>query len=60
MGTYTVAGTYEDRAGDRSFETAIDAPNEEVATERAYATMGSRHGLKRTEMTVDSVEEAAQ
>ncbi|MFC4406779.1 50S ribosomal protein L18Ae [Haloarchaeobius iranensis] len=56
MSQFTVRGTFQAREGDRPFETTVDAPNENVAREHTFATFGSQHGLKRTQMTVTEVE----
>jgi large subunit ribosomal protein LX len=55
MSTFTVRGSFQSRDGMQSFETEIDAPNENVAEERTYAEFGSRHGLKRTELEIEEV-----
>jgi large subunit ribosomal protein LX len=56
MSTFTVRGSFQARDGPQSFETEIDAPNEDVATEHTYAEFGSKHGLKRTQVEIDEVE----
>ena len=56
METYTVSGRWQARDGWQSFETEIQAENEDVATEHAYAEFGSRHGLKRTQIEIEGVQ----
>jgi large subunit ribosomal protein LX len=56
MTEYTVTGTWLEREGWQDFETAVTAPNADVAEERAYATIGSRHGHKRSEIEIEEVE----
>ena len=56
MSEFTVTGRYRSRDGWRDFATSIDADNEAVAEEHAYATLGSRHGLKRTQIEISGVE----
>ncbi|MEF8883070.1 MAG: 50S ribosomal protein L18Ae [Halapricum sp.] len=56
MSTFTVRGSFQARDGPQSFEKDIDAPNEDVATERTYATFGSEHGLKRTQIEITEVQ----
>ncbi|NIX25878.1 MAG: 50S ribosomal protein L18a [Actinobacteria bacterium] len=56
MSTYTVRGRYQTRDGWSRFESAVDAPNESVARERAYANLGSQHGLKRRQIDLREVE----
>jgi large subunit ribosomal protein LX len=55
MSTFTVRGSFQARDGPQEFETEIEAPNEDVATERTYAEFGSQHGLKRTQIDIDEV-----
>jgi large subunit ribosomal protein LX len=55
MTEFTVTGRWQGRDGWQPFETEISAPNEDVATEHAYATFGSRHGLKRTQIEIAEV-----
>ncbi len=52
---YTVHGRYEARGGWSSFEKRVEAPNEDVATERTYAELGSQHRLKRTQIEIEEV-----
>jgi len=58
MSQYTVSGRFQTRDGWSPFSTGIEADNESVAEEHAYATIGSRHGLKRTQIEIDGVEQA--
>ena len=58
MSEFTVTGRYRSRDGWRQFATAIEAENESVAEEHAFATLGSRHGLKRTQIEIEEVESA--
>jgi len=55
MSEYTVSGSFAARDGYQAFETTIEAPNEDVARDRAYAEFGSKHGLKRTQVEIDEV-----
>jgi large subunit ribosomal protein LX len=56
MTTFTVRGRYQSRDGWSPFETAVEAPNEAVARERAYANLGSQHGLKRRQIDLEEVD----
>lgn len=56
MSEYTVRGRFQSRDGWEPFETAVGAPNEDVAVERCYANFGSRHGLKRRQIDVEEVD----
>ena len=56
MSEYTVTGTFQARDGWQSFETEIEAPNEDVAEEHALAEFGSQHGLKRSQVEIEGVD----
>ncbi|MFB6362363.1 MAG: 50S ribosomal protein L18Ae, partial [Halobacteriales archaeon] len=56
MSTYRVAGEYQSRDGWSPFESTVEAPNEDVARERAYANLGSQHGLNRRQIDLEEVE----
>jgi large subunit ribosomal protein LX len=55
MSEYTVSGRFQARDGWQEFETSVEAPNEDVARERTYANIGSRHGKKRTQVELGEV-----
>ncbi len=55
MTEYTVTGSFKAREGWQAFESTVEAPNEDVAEERAYAEFGSQHNLKRTQIEVEEV-----
>jgi len=59
MSQFTVSGRFQSRDGYSEFNTAVEAPNEDVARERVYANIGSQHGLKRTQIEIDDVAEEA-
>jgi large subunit ribosomal protein LX len=56
MSEFTVRGRYPARYGDQAFEKQVEAPNEDVAVERAYAELGSQHGLKRARIEISGVD----
>ena len=56
MSEFIVRGSFPARYGEQEFEKTVEAPNEDVAVERAYAEFGSQHGLKRTQIDVDGVD----
>ena len=55
MSTYTVRGSFPARDGAQEFEKEVEAPNEDVATERVFSEFGSQHALKRTQISIDEV-----
>jgi len=54
---FNIEGTM--RKGPRRifFRQTLDAPNEKMAIERAYALIGSRHRAKRNQIKFTKVEE---
>jgi len=56
MSEFTVRGQFQARDGWQEFETSLEAENENVAREHAYANFGGRYGLKRTQVDVEEVE----
>ncbi len=56
MSAFTIRGRFKTRDGWSPFETTVDGENENVAEEHAYATLGSRHGLKRSDIDIEEVE----
>ncbi|RQG94539.1 50S ribosomal protein L18Ae [Natrarchaeobius chitinivorans] len=57
MSQYTVTGRFKNRDGFAEFETTIDAENENVAREHTLSQLGSQHGLKRTQIELEEVEQ---
>ena len=55
MSEFTVSGRFQSRNGWSQFATTVEAPNETVAQDRAYARFGSEHGLKRTQIELEEV-----
>ena len=57
MSEFTVTGRFQGRQGYRSFQKTVEAPNEAVARDHILSRLGSEHGLKRTQIELDEVEE---
>ncbi|MFB6155559.1 MAG: 50S ribosomal protein L18Ae [Haloferacaceae archaeon] len=57
MSEFTVTGRFQGRSGYRSFEKTVEASNESVAREHIYSLLGSEHGLKRTKIELDEINE---
>jgi len=57
MPEYKVAGRFEPGGEERDFTQVVEAENEDVAREHTYATLGSRHRLKRTQIEIEEVNE---
>ena len=60
MSQFAVSGRFQSRDGFSEFNTVVEAPNEDVARERVYANVGSRHGLKRTQIEIDAIDAEAE
>ncbi|AEH35932.1 50S ribosomal protein L18Ae [Halopiger xanaduensis] len=60
MSQFTVTGRFQTRDGFAEFETTIEAENENVAREHAYAELGSQHNLKRTQIELEDVVESEE
>ena len=59
MSEFTVTGRYRARDGWQAFTKTVEAPNEDVARERILSLVGSQHGVKRTGVELEGVEEVA-
>ncbi|MFP4174539.1 MAG: 50S ribosomal protein L18Ae [Halobacteriales archaeon] len=57
MQKYEVRGKFEPGGKKRDFTQVVEAENADVARERTYANLGSRHRLKRTQIEIDEVNE---
>ena len=55
MNQFTVSGRFEARDGWETFQTEIEAENDNVAREYVLSNFGSRHGLKRRQIEIDEV-----
>jgi large subunit ribosomal protein LX len=60
MTEYVISGRFQSRDGYREFTKTVEAPNEDVAREFAYARLGSEHGLKRVQIELDDVGSAEE
>ncbi len=60
MTEYEVTGEFEPGGERRSFTTTVEAENEDVARERVYSNLGSKHRLKRNQIEIEAVTEAAE
>jgi large subunit ribosomal protein LX len=57
MSEFTVTGRYRSRGGWQAFTKTVEAPNGDVAREHVYSLVGSQHGVKRTGVELERVEE---
>lgn len=57
MSEFTVTGRYRARDGWQVFTKTVEAPNENVAREHILSLVGSQHGVKRTGIELEGVEE---
>ena len=58
MARFVVKGVLKLGGEERPFSREFDAPGEQRARERAYSYFGSKHGLRRSDVEIRSVEEA--
>lgn len=57
MKGFRIVGSFKDTRSIQNFSVEIAGEDEAAARERALSTLGSRHKLKRWEITIDSVTE---
>ncbi len=58
MANYQVKGVFYPGSEKHVFEKEVDADNEELAQERIYTDLGSKHRVKRTQIEIREVNEA--
>ncbi|WP_406600981.1 50S ribosomal protein L18Ae [Methanolobus mangrovi] len=58
MKTFQVKGTFKAGVGWEKFTKIIESQNEKNALDKVYSLFGSKHGLKRSLIKIDSVNEA--
>lgn len=58
MKTFQVKGTFKAGVTWEKFTKVVESQNEKNALEKVYSLFGSKHGLKRNFVKIDSVEEA--
>ncbi|KAB1192775.1 MULTISPECIES: 50S ribosomal protein L18Ae [Haloferax] len=58
MSQFTISGRFTSRGVTHEFTKTVDAPNENVARERAFSLIGSEHGIKRTKVDLTEVSAA--
>ncbi len=52
---FELTGKYRERDVWKPFSKVIAAPNEKIAKEWAFATIGSKHHLKRNYITIKTI-----
>ena len=57
MKGFRIKGSFEDVRKKQVFSIEMAAENKEAAREAALSTLGSRHKLKRWEITIDDIVE---
>ncbi|AKB84752.1 50S ribosomal protein L18Ae [Methanococcoides methylutens] len=58
MQNYVVKGTFKAGHSWENFTKTIESQNEKNAREKTYSIFGSKHGLNRSLIKIDSVVEA--
>ncbi|MDR2944648.1 MAG: 50S ribosomal protein L18a [Methanosarcinales archaeon] len=57
MTNYLISGKFKPGFLWEKFAKTIESENEKNALEKVYSTMGSKHGLKRRSIVVESIQE---
>jgi len=58
MKTFQVKGTFKAGIAWEQFTKVIESQNEKNAVDKVYSIFGSKHGLKRNLIKIESVAEA--
>ena len=56
MKAYRVAGSFRQGKKNQEFSMDLVAENEDGAKEKIMSNFGSRHGAKRREITIETIE----
>jgi len=59
MKGFRAKGSFKDKRNRQVFTVEVAAENAEAAKERVLSNLGSRHKLKRWEITIDEITELA-
>ena len=59
MKGFRAKGSFKDTRSRQDFTVEVAAENEEAAKERVLSNLGSRHKLKRWEISIDELVELA-
>ncbi|MDL2261563.1 50S ribosomal protein L18a [Methanimicrococcus sp. OttesenSCG-928-J09] len=57
MANYMITGKFKPGFFWEKFTKTIESENEKNALEKVYSLMGSKHGLKRRSIVVESIKE---
>jgi large subunit ribosomal protein LX len=58
--SFVVQGTFLQGNTWHRYEKTVRAPSEKLAAERIYTVFGSKHRLKRRDITIDQVRPAGE
>nr|WP_321498040.1 50S ribosomal protein L18Ae [uncultured Methanolobus sp.] len=58
MKTFQVKGTFKAGVAWEKFTKVIESQNEKNAEDKVYSLFGSKHGLKRNLIKIESITEA--
>ena len=59
MKGFRAKGSFKDTRSMQVFTVEVAAENEDAAKEKVLSNLGSRHKLKRWEITIDEIKELA-
>lgn len=57
MANYLITGKFKPGFFWEKFTKTIESENEKNAREKVYSIMGSKHGLKRGRIVIESIQE---
>ncbi|AKB77071.1 LSU ribosomal protein L18Ae [Methanosarcina horonobensis HB-1 = JCM 15518] len=57
MKSFTVKGKFKAGNSWENFTKKIESQNEKNATDKTYSIFGSKHGVKRSQVQIESVAE---
>ncbi|AEH60407.1 Ribosomal LX protein [Methanosalsum zhilinae DSM 4017] len=58
MKSFVIKGTFKAGKNWERFTKSIESQNEKNAREKVYSLIGSKHGLKRNLIKIETIEEA--
>jgi len=57
MKNFVVKGKFKAGSNWENFTTKVESQNEKNATDKVYSIFGSRHGIKRSQIQIESIAE---
>jgi large subunit ribosomal protein LX len=57
MKNFVVKGKFKAGSNWENFTKTVESQNEKNATDKVYSIFGSRHGIKRSQIQIESIAE---